>query len=158
MSKNSALYAVVFAAIFVVGVAVGGFCPDGGQLVRADGRQLVRCQRFCRCEIQGDRAAVVNSSWLGEHAQFGAVDGVQRGQLVRQRFSGGRAGGDYHVAAGVGYVGRLNLMPVGLLYSQVAVGSHKVRVNPLRPGFMHCPARRDGPHMPQLLRIGAAAQ
>jgi hypothetical protein len=62
------------------------------------------------------------------------------------------------VAAGVGYVGRLHLMPVGLLYSQVAVGSHKVRVNPLRPGFMHCPARRDGPHMPQLLRIGAAAQ
>ncbi len=141
-----------------VGVAVVGLCPDGGKLQRPDGGQLVGGQGLGGGKVQGDGAVVVDLARVGEDPQFGPVDRIQRRQLVGQRFAGGSAGGDHHVLAGMGEVGGLDLVPVGLVDAERAVGVHHVGVDPLGPRRVHGLAGGDGAHMAELFRVRAAAQ
>jgi hypothetical protein len=68
------------------GIRVAVVClgPDGGKLQGADGVQLVGGQSLGGGEVQGDGAVVVDLARISEDAQFRPVDGIQRGQLVRQ--------------------------------------------------------------------------
>ena len=105
-----------------IGVAVVGFGPDGGELQRPDGGQLVGGQRLGGGQVEGHGAVVVDFPGIGQDPQLGAVDRVQRRQLVGQGLSGGRAGGDHHVLAGVGQFGGLDLVTVRLVDAQGTVG------------------------------------
>ena len=141
-----------------VRVAVVGFGPDGGELERPDGGQLVGRQGLRGRQIKGDRTVVVDLARIGKDPQLGAVDRVQRRQLVGQRFSGGRAGGDHHVLAVVGEFGGMDLVAVGLVNAERSVGVHQIGVGPLGPRRVHGPAGGDGAHMTELFRVRAAAQ
>ena len=141
-----------------VGVAVVRFGPHGGQLQGTDGGELVGGKRLRGGEVKRDGAVVVDFPGLGHHPQLGAVDGVQRRQLVGERFSGGSAGGDHHVLTAVGEVGGLDLVPVRFVDAQGAVGGHQVGVGPIRPRLVDGLACGDGVDMTQLLRVRAAAQ
>ena len=69
--------------------------------------QLVVGQRLGRGEVEHGRAALVPRA-------AGRADAVQGGQLVGQRLARGGAGGEHDVLAGVGGVGRDDLVAPGL--------------------------------------------
>jgi hypothetical protein len=100
----------------------------------------------------------VDLSWLGKNPKLGAVDGIQRRQLVGERLSGRRPGGHHNVFAGMGNVSGCHLVAVGLPHAKRTVSSHQIRVHPRRPWLVHGLAGRDGADMTQLFRVRAAAQ
>ena len=141
-----------------VGVAVVRFCPDRREFQGTDRRQLVGRQGLGGGEVKGHGAVVVDLARLGEHTQLRTVDRVQCRQLIGERFSGGRPGGDHHMLPAMGEVGGLDLVPVGLVDAQRAVGLDEIGVRPLRPGLVDGLAGGNGAHMTQLFRVRATAQ
>jgi len=100
----------------------------------------------------------VDFSRVGEDPQFRTVDGVQGGELVGERLSGGCTRGDDDVLAGVGDVGSLHLMTIRFLDAECRVGVDNVRMHPLGPWLVDGFSGRDGVDVAQLLWVGSPAQ